>query len=384
MAVRSAVTAPARTTTKFDTAAAATTFLRKSRVRSLYRYDTSHDVIVYDGTTKLSGIHNILSQIAPIAPVYLSRAEVNAFSSDGSILAESDERINVSRTSVTAMCKSADPIEHGKAIDGDLRCYVMYGPDNYGRHCTSGAPDRCSAALVELFQERGWEPVASQMTIGDVSVGIGTQLDLLLMDTAKRQLALIELKATTRFDDAAACSFETGRTCLSQPFPAGIPSSALTHAQLQLAVQHRILLEQFAIGIGQSYVIRVGPVFSASERRLDVRVMIYRLEERFGTMLSDTVFVKQMAAMEDRANQKQKRPPRGIKRAGEGEPGTRGPKRQRLSVKRPPADDVRRALERIMDIVSGTIPKVEPDDEKDLFGHEDNGDDDDDYADYDF
>jgi len=154
-------------------------------------------------------------------------------------------------------CKSSDAMTHGKIVDEEIERITKVGLAEFVKKHCKGKPtnmDRCTHMLLKFLRKKRWKPVAAQFPIFSNEFRIATAIDLLCrIEDGSRRLVLVELKATLNQDDTV---YTHADRRMAPPLES-VHNSYANHHQLQLALMHRILEQDYGVVPDKALVLRV-------------------------------------------------------------------------------------------------------------------------------
>jgi hypothetical protein len=122
------------------------------------------------------------------------------------------------RGKYTRGLKKRDAIRRGHAIDHTLQCW---SDGRYSKRFRLVEPK----AIIKYFEQRCWNPLASQLVVAWPSGRIATKLDLVLHDTERDQILIVEIKS--------GCGYRTLSNDVMRHIRPNVSNSALHQHQLQ-------------------------------------------------------------------------------------------------------------------------------------------------------
>lgn len=153
--------------------------------------------------------------------------------------------------------KDADKA-HGIAVDYQLELYVRKGRAALFSQCL--VVDPCVGTLLEQLDANEWSLIAAQVPIYDALSDKTTAIDLLATDKAtRRELYLLEVKASRRTARDSNLNYERVRGTLKRSVLRGLPQSYLARAQMQLLWMNDSVERRFKFGFNKSLIMRVSP-----------------------------------------------------------------------------------------------------------------------------
>ena len=118
----------------------------------------------------------------------------------------------------------------GHAIDRTLQTWV---DGKYSKRFRLLEPK----AIIQLFNTRKWEPLSSQLAVAWQDARLATRLDLVLLDTIRNQILIVEIKS--------GCGYrELTNDNMHHIFPR-ISNSALHQHQLQVLIGHMLFKKTY-------------------------------------------------------------------------------------------------------------------------------------------
>lgn len=179
--------------------------------------NTSH--FMYKGK-KYKGLHRVLQRYLPV-PVIKSTGK---------------------RTRVCRACAKGNK-NHGSWVDTQLT-EVCYG----------GASDRldpCTRNVLNVFAQKGWKMVATQVNLLCPALKCATAIDVLCTDEAtEQQLILVEVKSSKQVQEGSYFAHTANRD--------NLPMSYYMQHQLQLFAMY-MAIQECDVKLDGAYVIRTYP-----------------------------------------------------------------------------------------------------------------------------
>lgn len=150
-------------------------------------------------------------------------------------------------------CRHSDALKHGKLVDEELEIVAQHGLSALLKKRKGNIEniDRCTYNVLLLLRKKKWKPAFAQFAIYSTEYRGATAIDLLCRDS-KNRLILVELKATLNQDDTV---YRHGDRYMAPPLD-HIRNSYSNHHQLQLALMHRMLEQDYGVTPHKSVVLR--------------------------------------------------------------------------------------------------------------------------------
>jgi hypothetical protein len=152
---------------------------------------------------------------------------------------------------------------HGKLVHEQLNYYVRQFKQRPGLSLAAALPkaDPCTRQVVALCAQRGWEFIESEFMFFMSRARVATAADLLVYDSARDHLILLELK--TGYESelyGPAPVYPKFRHPLFQT----ITNCPKNRHLLQLMAMREILKRDYKVSVQESYILRVTPRDAAS------------------------------------------------------------------------------------------------------------------------
>lgn len=155
--------------------------------------------------------------------------------------------------------------KHGSTVHAEM--------ETYGEFCRTGKsidwleknipdPDPCTTRFITLINSEGWIPVASEFMIYDEDWRIATSIDMIVYDTIKMDLIILEFKTGYENEEYGPHPNDDN---LPVPFDR-LSNCPLIRHQFQLLGMVRILERKYDVKGLRSYIIRACPKSKVTEK----------------------------------------------------------------------------------------------------------------------
>lgn len=162
-------------------------------------------------------------------------------------------------TGKTASVCGVSGAEHGKLVHGQIDFYFNQLKQKPGlslEECFPGGKyDKCTQNIMAMLSLKKWHIVGTEMPIADDNSRVATAIDILVYDSVKKNLVLLEVKTGYEGEEYGPHP-DDDRLC--QPFQNIINCPKNRHF-LQLMSMKEILFRQYKTVVDECYIVRVLP-----------------------------------------------------------------------------------------------------------------------------
>ncbi len=153
--------------------------------------------------------------------------------------------------------------EHGSLVHNQMELFTQQMITSDTRPCREPYVDPCTIRILNVFEQKKWLPICSEVPIFDESLKVATSIDLIALDTVNEQVILIELK--TNYESESYYPLESD-ACMPKPLSM-FKNCPLTRHMLQLALMKLILAKKYSVEVDRSFIVQ------SRSKSCDVKLM---------------------------------------------------------------------------------------------------------------